>query len=124
MASGETADRLLAAGIASAEGFAVNVSNRQTTKDSHRWGLELSDLVGDRPFVIDVSRNGLGPPPDDPGRDDEWCNPSRQALGAQPTVKPGLQGWMHCCGSSARASPTESAAARTATSSPLGGPGH
>jgi endoglucanase len=90
--SGETADRLLAAGIASAEGFAVNVSNRQSTRDSHRWGLELSDLLGGRPFVVDVSRNGLGPPPDDPGRDDEWCNPARQALGAEPTTRPGLPG--------------------------------
>ncbi|MFI7575348.1 glycoside hydrolase family 6 protein [Micromonospora sp. NPDC049497] len=91
--TGETAERLLASGITYAEGFAVNVSNRQTTADSYRWGRELSDLVGDREFVIDTSRNGAGPPPDEPGRDDEWCNPKRQALGEAPrpvTDRPGL----------------------------------
>lgn len=87
--SGETADRLLASGIAAAEGFAVNVANRQTTGSAQAWGLELSDLVGGRPFVVDVSRNGLGPPPDEAGRDDEWCNPARQALGAAPTTRTG-----------------------------------
>ncbi|MEV0715283.1 glycoside hydrolase family 6 protein [Asanoa sp. NPDC050611] len=91
--SGETAQRLLAAGIERAEGFAVNVSNRQTTDDSYNWGRELSDLVGDREFVIDTSRNGLGPPPDDPKHDQEWCNPAKQALGQRPsttTDRPGL----------------------------------
>ncbi|HEX2770948.1 MAG TPA: glycoside hydrolase family 6 protein, partial [Micromonosporaceae bacterium] len=91
--SGEVAERLLRSGIQYAEGFAVNVSNRQTTEDSYRWGRELSDLVGGREFVIDTSRNGAGPPPDDPKRDDEWCNPKQQALGAPPrpvTDRPGL----------------------------------
>jgi endoglucanase len=90
--TGETADRLLAAGITAAEGFSVNVSNRQSTKDSVAWGRELSDLVGGRPFVVDVSRNGIGPPPDDPRRDDEWCNPEHQALGAVPTTRTGVPG--------------------------------
>jgi endoglucanase len=90
--TGETADRLLSAGITAAEGFSVNVSNRQTTKDSVAWGRELSDLVGNRPFVVDVSRNGIGPPPDDPDRDDEWCNPDHQALGVRPTTRTGLPG--------------------------------
>jgi endoglucanase len=89
--TGETAERLLASGIRVAEGFSVNVSNRQTTQDSHAWGLELSDLVGNRGFVIDTSRNGIGPPPDDPNRDDEWCNPAHQALGAPPTTNTGLE---------------------------------
>lgn len=91
--TGEMATRLVASGIRYAEGFAVNVANRQTTDDSYRWGRELSDLVGGREFVIDTSRNGDGPPPDDPSRDDEWCNPARQALGTPPTPvtdRPGL----------------------------------
>ena len=79
--TGDTAERLLAAGIDDAEGFAVNVSNRQTTAVSAAWGRELSDLVGHRPFVVDVSRNGIGPPPDRKDRDGEWCNPAHQALG-------------------------------------------
>ena len=55
-------------------------------------GRELSDLLGRREFVIDTSRNGLGPPPDEPDRDDEWCNPRRQALGQAPTARTGMLG--------------------------------
>jgi endoglucanase len=91
--TGEMAQRLLRAGIQYAQGFSVNVANRQTTRQSYQWGRELSDLLGRREFVIDTSRNGLGPPPDDPDRDDEWCNPRRQGLGQAPTTRtttPGL----------------------------------
>jgi endoglucanase len=90
--TGEMAERLLQAGIQHAQGFSVNVANRQTTRDSQRWGQELSDLVGNREFVIDTSRNGVGPPPDDPSRDDEWCNPERQALGQPPTTRTSVRG--------------------------------
>jgi endoglucanase len=88
----ETAERLLAAGIADAEGYAVNVSNRQTTAASIAWGRELSDPVGHRPFVVHVSRNGIGPPPDGPGGTAQWCNPAHQALGAAPTTRTGTRG--------------------------------
>lgn len=81
----EMAQRLHAAGIARAEGFAVNVSNRQSTADSHRYAVSLSTLVGDREAVIDTSRNGLQAPPAD-----QWCNPARQGLGERPTTDPGL----------------------------------
>ncbi|MFR9775883.1 glycoside hydrolase family 6 protein [Micromonospora sp. MS34] len=81
----EAAERLRRAGIARAEGFAVNVANRQSTADSHRWGLRLSALVGDREMVIDTSRNGLLDT-----SDDQWCNPPRQALGPPPTTEPQL----------------------------------
>ena len=90
--TGEMAQRLLGAGIQYAQGFSVNVANRQTTRQSYRWGRELSDLLGGREFVVDTSRNGLGPPPDDPDRDDEWCNPRRQALGHAPTTRTTLPG--------------------------------
>jgi endoglucanase len=90
--TGEMAERLLRAGIQYAQGFSVNVANRQTTRQSYRWGRELSDLLGRRDFVIDTSRNGLGPPPDEPDRDDEWCNPRRQALGQAPTTRTGMPG--------------------------------
>jgi endoglucanase len=91
--TGEMARRLLRAGIQYAQGFSVNVANRQTTRLSYQWGRELSDLLGRREFLIDTSRNGLGPPPDVPARDDEWCNPRRQGLGQAPTTRtttPGL----------------------------------
>lgn len=45
---GEMAGRLAEAGIAGAEGFSVNVSNRQSTADSSRWAATLSTLVGGR----------------------------------------------------------------------------
>jgi endoglucanase len=90
--TGEMAQRLLRAGIQDAQGFSVNVANRQTTRQSYRWGRELSDLLGRREFIIDTSRNGLGPPPDDPERDDEWCNPRRQALGQAPTTRASMPG--------------------------------
>ena len=90
--TGDMAERLLASGITEAEGFAVNVSNRQTTAASIAWGRELSDLVGKRPFVVDVSRNGIGPPPDGPGGAAQWCNPTHQALGAPPTTHPDAPG--------------------------------
>lgn len=81
----DTAKRLRAAGIQQAEGFSINVSNRQSTSDSHRWGLAVSTLVGDRDMVIDTSRNGLPAP-----ADDDWCNPARQGLGERPTTDPRL----------------------------------
>jgi endoglucanase len=90
--TGEMAERLLRAGIQYAQGFSVNVANRQTTRQSYRWGRELSDLLGHREFVVDTSRNGLGPPPDDPERDDEWCNPRRQGLGQAPTTRTSMPG--------------------------------
>jgi endoglucanase len=81
----EMADRLLQAGIAGAEGFSVNVANRQSTTDSQRYAARLSDLLGGREAIIDTSRNGLDAPPDD-----QWCNPARQALGQPPTTDPRL----------------------------------
>jgi len=85
---GEMVGRLLAAGIAGAEGFSVNVANRQTTQDSYEWALKLSDRLGGREFVIDTSRNGVGPP-----SGHQWCNPRQEALGEPPTTdvdRPGL----------------------------------
>ncbi|SCL31262.1 endoglucanase [Micromonospora rhizosphaerae] len=82
----QTAERLRHAGVARAEGFSVNVSNRQSIVDSQRWGVAVSDLVGGREMVIDTSRNGLPAPPDD-----QWCNAVPQALGRPPTTDPGLE---------------------------------
>ncbi|KQX17196.1 endoglucanase [Streptomyces sp. Root431] len=76
------------AGIAEADGFAVNVSNFQTTAASTAYGRRLSALVGGKPFVIDTSRNGNGPYTEgDPAQN--WCNPPGRALGAPPTRRTG-----------------------------------
>jgi endoglucanase len=74
------ARRLKKAGIAQANGFALNVSNFYKTKRTHQFGKRLSAHVGGKHFVIDTSRNGNG------SNDGEWCNPSGRALGHVPTT--------------------------------------
>jgi endoglucanase len=74
------------AGIEQADGFSVNVSNFYSTEESITYGKDLSSKVGDKPFVIDTSRNGNGPYT--AGNPDErWCNPPGRALGETPTTK-------------------------------------
>jgi endoglucanase len=86
----EMAERLIESGIQYSEGFSVNVSNRQSTADSYAWGRALSDLVGDRDFVIDTSRNGRRPPSAQVDGHNGWCNPAGQALGEMPSAATGL----------------------------------
>ncbi|MGA4841708.1 glycoside hydrolase family 6 protein [Streptomyces sp. G45] len=74
-------------GVEKADGFAVNVSNFQTTEASVAYGKTLSAKVGGKPFVIDTSRNGRGPYAG--GGKDPWCNPPGRALGKAPTTKTG-----------------------------------
>ncbi|MFF9339557.1 glycoside hydrolase family 6 protein [Streptomyces sp. NPDC014773] len=82
------AQPLRQAGIAAADGFAVNVSNFRTTRESVAYGRELSALVGGKPFVVDTSRNGNGPyTAGDPA--ENWCNPPGRALGEPPTLRTG-----------------------------------
>ncbi|MET0340749.1 MAG: glycoside hydrolase family 6 protein [Polyangiales bacterium] len=79
-APAEMAARLIAAGVAKARGFSVNVSNYRKTEDELAYGREIAARVG-KAFVVDTSRNGLGP------RGGEWCNPEGRALGARPTAE-------------------------------------
>ncbi|MFG2554997.1 glycoside hydrolase family 6 protein [Streptomyces sp. NPDC048581] len=79
-------DPLKRAGIDQADGFSVNVSNFYTTEDSITYGKELSAKVGNKPFVIDTSRNGNGPYTEG-NPDERWCNPPGRALGETPTTK-------------------------------------
>ncbi|MET9908767.1 glycoside hydrolase family 6 protein [Streptomyces sp. NPDC006476] len=77
---------LIRAGIARADGFAVNVSNFYPTQDSIAYGKQLSAKVGGKHFVIDTSRNGNGPyTGGDPA--ERWCNPPDRALGETPTTR-------------------------------------
>lgn len=77
----EMGARLSKAGIATANGFALNVSNFIATSDNIAYGEQLSKRVNNKHFVIDTARNGLGPT-----ADKQWCNPSGRALGEKPTV--------------------------------------
>ncbi len=78
----DMANRLKRANIASADGFALNVSNFKPTGDEVRYGEQLSGKVGGKHFVVDTSRNGNG-------SNGEWCNPSGRALGDKPTTNTG-----------------------------------
>jgi len=77
------------AGLARADGFALNVANFQTTAASVAYGDKLSNELHGAHFVIDTSRNGNGVdtnPADAP----TWCNPPGRALGHTPTTSTGM----------------------------------
>jgi endoglucanase len=78
------AGRLKSAGVARAAGFALNVSNYLTTSEERGYGDQVAGLVGGKHFMVDTSRNGLGPSPDN-----QWCNPPGRALGDRPTTATG-----------------------------------
>ncbi|MEV6015873.1 MULTISPECIES: glycoside hydrolase family 6 protein [unclassified Streptomyces] len=81
--SGQLVGPLERAGIAEADGFALNVSNFQTDAASKEYGVRLSGRLGGKHFVVDTSRNGNGP------LDGVWCNPPGRALGTPPTTATG-----------------------------------
>lgn len=66
-------------------GFAVNVSNYRTSKESLNWSLKVCEYNKDLHFVIDTSRNGNGP------HGNDWCNPPGRALGIPPTCDTGYE---------------------------------
>ncbi|AYA21396.1 endoglucanase [Streptomyces alfalfae] len=77
---------LRAAGIAAADGFALNVANHYTDAASTAYGHRLvRALDGGGRFVVDSSRNGNGPYVGV----DAWCNPPGRALGTPPTTRTG-----------------------------------
>jgi len=80
----DMAARLTKANIAASDGFFENVSNFFTTSENISYGTAISSLVGGKHFIIDTSRNGLGPT-----ADYQWCNPSGRALGAAATTQTG-----------------------------------
>lgn len=64
-------------------GFAVNVSNYRSTTESMNWSLRVCEYRPQDHFVIDTSRNGLGP------YGNEWCNPPGRSLGNPPSTSTG-----------------------------------
>ncbi|BFO21833.1 hypothetical protein SHKM778_82210 [Streptomyces sp. KM77-8] len=107
------------AGVDQADGFSVNVSNYYSTKDSIAYGKRLSAHIGDKPFVIDTSRNGNGPYTNG-NPDERWCNP-RAGPSARPRPRRPPTRWSTpTCGSNAPGSRTGSA--RAARRRATGGP--
>ena len=108
--TGALAGALRDSGVEHAAGFSLNVSNFATTADNQAYGDQLSVALGDKQYVIDVSRNGRGAPQADPSSIDAWCNPPGVALGENPGSGPiGPAPW-RTCGSRNRAPPTGTAA--------------
>ncbi len=76
-------------GVAAADGFALNVSNFYRTGTVIRYGRALSRRLGGAHFVIDTSRNGNGPSPQDDAGGPKWCNPPGRAIGRSPSTATG-----------------------------------
>lgn len=77
----QMASRLAAVAVSEAQGFSLNVSNYRWTAGEQSYGRNISAALGAKHFVIDTSRNGLGP-----SADGQWCNAAGRALGPSPTV--------------------------------------
>jgi len=86
LSTGELTARLELAGVASARGFSINTSNFQTTTNSITYGDTVAGNLGGAHYLIDTSRNGLGPYD---GGGESWCNPPGRALGEAPTTTTG-----------------------------------
>ncbi len=82
---------LLAADVAQAAGFSLNVANFETNAANIAYGRALSQLLGGAHFVIDTSRNGNGPEVDAAGVP-VVCDPPGRALGVSPTTSTGVPG--------------------------------
>ncbi|MET0163016.1 MAG: glycoside hydrolase family 6 protein, partial [Microbacteriaceae bacterium] len=77
------AERLRAAGVDRARGFATNVSNFRATALETAYAERIrAALGGTAHYVIDTSRNGRG-------AQGEWCNPAGAALGDAPRAVAG-----------------------------------
>ncbi|MFZ5481592.1 MAG: glycoside hydrolase family 6 protein [Myxococcota bacterium] len=79
----DIADRLAQSGIEVAAGFTLNTSNFRETPEILAYGDSVSALLDGAHYVVDTSRNGLGPD------GTEWCNPPGRALGEPPGVVTG-----------------------------------
>lgn len=80
----EMANRLNQAGIAEADGFALNISNFLGNSITISYGTEISRRVGGKHFIIDTSRNGMNV-----SSSTNWCNPTGQRIGTSPTSRTG-----------------------------------
>lgn len=79
---GTMGQELEQAGISAANGFALNVSNFDSTSVEESYGQQISQAAGGAHFIVDTSRNGNG-------SDGQWCNPQDAAIGETPTMQTG-----------------------------------
>lgn len=83
LAADDMAARLNSVGVGKARGFSLNTANFYTTDEEIGFGETISGLTNGAHYVIDTSRNGVGPAPESPLN---WCNPTGRALGVAPTT--------------------------------------
>ncbi len=69
--------------VAQADGFFLNATVYRYTSTTVAYGLKISNALGGKHFVVDTSRNGLGP------GNDGYCNSRGRALGVAPTTQAG-----------------------------------
>ena len=79
----DMAGRLNTVGVDQARGFSLNTANFYTTEEEIGYGEAVSGMTGGSHYVIDTSRNGVGPADDSPLN---WCNPTGRAMGTPPTT--------------------------------------
>lgn len=79
----DMAARLNQVGVSRARGFSLNTTNYYTTEEEIGYGETISGLTGGAHYVIDTSRNGVGPAPES---ELNWCNPKGRAMGVAPTT--------------------------------------
>jgi endoglucanase len=77
------AQRLTAAGIALADGFALNSSNNRPVPGCIDYGNRVSALTAGKHYVIDTGRAGQN-------YGGDWCNPPDRKLGPEPTLSTGV----------------------------------
>ena len=88
----QMAPRLRSAGVASADGIAVNTSNFRFTSENVTYANAIvAALGGGKGIVIDTSRNGNGRYTG-PAITEPWCNPPGRGLGQHPTSSTGVAG--------------------------------
>jgi endoglucanase len=84
------AGALRRAGVDTADGFSLNVSNFVPTADNFSYGDRVSRALGGKLYVVDTSRNSAGAlSGEEVSGGPSWCNPPGRKLGQPPTVDTG-----------------------------------
>jgi endoglucanase len=84
-----TAHLLRAVGVGRLNGFFLNATHYDWTRNEVRYGVKVSRLVGGKHFVVSTAANGNGPlRPSSRVRfgNEILCNPPGRALGTPPTT--------------------------------------
>jgi endoglucanase len=89
VSSWRMARKLRAVGVHKAQGFMLNATHYDWTRNNIRYGLDLSRRLGGKHFIINTAENGRGPvhyKAADGRVINVWCNPGLRGLGPAPTT--------------------------------------